>query len=55
MKKNKPKLQLPMIPVTKDKLDTIDTGGMITTDPLGSYTGRPMDVMETPVQDADDL
>lgn len=24
-------------------------------DPLGSYTGRPEDVMELPVQDADDL
>lgn len=25
------------------------------TDPCGSYTGRPMDENETPVQDADDL
>ena len=25
------------------------------TDPLGSYTGRPADPYETPVQDADDL
>lgn len=25
------------------------------TDPLGSYTGRPADPRETPVQDADDL
>ena len=24
-------------------------------DPLGSYTGRPVDPMEKPVQDADDL
>ena len=24
-------------------------------DPLGSYTGRPADVLEVPVQDADDL
>lgn len=24
-------------------------------DPLGSYTGRPKDVDDTPVQDADDL
>lgn len=29
--------------------------GMFPTDPLGSYTGRPVDVDEEPVQDADDL
>lgn len=27
----------------------------IHTDVQGSYTGRPADVYETPVQDADDL
>lgn len=27
----------------------------IITDPNGSYTGRPQDREETPVQDADDL
>ena len=27
----------------------------IITDPNGSYTGRPSDRSETPVQDADDL
>lgn len=27
----------------------------IVTDPNGSYTGRPRDPEETPVQDADDL
>lgn len=27
----------------------------IQTDPQGSYTGRPEDKFETPVQDADDL
>lgn len=27
----------------------------ISTDPLGSYTGRPDDPYEKPVQDADDL
>ncbi len=27
----------------------------IITDPNGSYTGRPEDVNEMPVQDADDL
>lgn len=25
------------------------------TDPMGSYTGRPVNAVETPVQDADDL
>jgi hypothetical protein len=25
------------------------------TDPLGSYTGRPVNMVEKPVQDADDL
>ena len=25
------------------------------TDPMGSYTGRPADPKEVPVQDADDL
>ncbi len=27
----------------------------IVTDPNGSYTGRPLDIREQPVQDADDL
>lgn len=27
----------------------------IVTDPLGSYTGNPVDKGEKPVQDADDL
>ena len=27
----------------------------IQTDPFGSYTGRPKDPSEKPVQDADDL
>ena len=29
--------------------------GMIVTDPMGSYTGRPVEKWEQPVQDADDL
>ena len=28
---------------------------IIITDPNGSYTGRPIDPKERPVQDADDL
>ncbi len=27
----------------------------VMTDPLGSWTGRPLDVRDRPVQDADDL
>lgn len=27
----------------------------ISTDPFGSYTGRPADPLERPIQDADDL
>ena len=27
----------------------------IITDPQGCYTGRPIEQLETPVQDADDL
>lgn len=29
--------------------------GVIITDPQGSYTGRPKDTHEVPVQDVDDL
>ena len=29
--------------------------GHAKTDPQGSWTGKPEDPMETPVQDADDL
>ncbi len=29
--------------------------GVIVTDPMGGYTGRPIDPEETPVQDMDDL
>ena len=28
---------------------------VIATDPFGSYTGRPMDPDDRPIQDADDL
>ena len=27
----------------------------ISTDPFGSYTGKPVDPFERPIQDADDL
>ena len=29
--------------------------GISMTDPLGSYTGQPIDPFDQPVQDADDL
>lgn len=29
--------------------------GSIQTDPQGSYTGRPEEILEEPVQDVDDL
>ncbi len=41
---------IPMIPP-----EGVPGLGAIITDPLGSYTGRPEDIAETPVQDADDL
>jgi len=34
---------------------TINSLGLYHIDPMGSYTGRPIDVDDTPVQDADDL
>lgn len=52
MKREKTDKNIPYIPLTRDKFDTL---GMILTDPQGSYTGRPADPYETPVQDADDL
>lgn len=33
----------------------LNTVGMYPMDPLGSYTGRPTEEFEKPVQDADDL
>ncbi len=32
-----------------------DQPGQILTDPNGSYTGRPKDPEDKPIQDADDL
>ena len=44
MKHEKTDSSIPYIPLSRDKFD-----------PLGSYTGRPVDIDEIPVQDADDL
>lgn len=51
MKNNKEK-EMPLIPMTKDKLDVL---GAIITDPFGSHTGVTGKPWETPVQDADDI
>ena len=32
-----------------------ESNATIITDPFGSYTGRPEDINERPIQDADDL
>ena len=34
---------------------TLNATGLYFVDPMGSYTGRPLDPEEEPVQDADDL
>ncbi len=52
MKQGDQKGHIPYLPLSNDKSDPL---GMILTDPFGSYTGRPENVLEEPVQDADDL
>ena len=39
--------------MSKKKEKKVDE--VIVTDPFGSYTGRPADPFERPIQDADDL
>ena len=38
-----------------DQEEGRDMTAKIVTDPMGSYTGRPTEKWEMPVQDADDL
>ena len=52
MKKEKDGLKIPAYPPLGMPLNPL---GPVVVDPLGSYTGRPMDPEEQPVQDADDL
>ena len=52
MKREKTDRDIPYIPLTRDKFDML---GMALADPMGSYTGSPMDPLDKPVQDADDL
>ena len=47
-KKDKPEILF-------EKKLSVNNIGMYTADPFGSYTGRPIDRNEKPVQDADDL
>lgn len=49
MKKTKRKLLLPPVGIPLDLVDPV------VPDPLGSYTGVPADILDEPVQDADDL
>lgn len=51
MAKKKKKLR----PKAKQLLESITDLPASPTDPAGSYTGRPIDPAERPVQDADDL
>lgn len=44
--------ELPLYPPLVGPLNRL---GPIVTDPQGSYTGRPAEAGEVPVQDADDL
>ena len=39
----------------KDAVEAIVNEGPSFTDPQGSWTGKPMDERDVPVQDADDL
>ncbi|MBQ2756707.1 MAG: hypothetical protein IJF27_08540 [Oscillospiraceae bacterium] len=50
MKKQDAKRKKP----TKKAMDTLETSAA-KTDPMGSYTGKPQNEKEQPVQDADDL
>ena len=51
MKKKEKEPILPPLPLSPEGFPA----GIIRTDPQGSYTGRPADPYEIPVQDADDL
>lgn len=47
--------ETPKIPLTPPWPLGLPPTAPLITDPNGSYTGRPLDVTEKPVQDADDL
>ncbi len=52
MKKKDEPLKIPAFPPLAMPINPL---GPVITDPLGSYTGRPADIHDIPVQDADDL
>ena len=52
MKHNKKNKEIDIHPLWEG---TVNSLGLYHTDPMGSYTGRPLDEEELPVQDADDL
>lgn len=52
MARKKAGRNIPYIPLSTDKSDPL---AVIVTDPMGSYTGRPVETNEKPVQDVDDL
>ena len=51
MKEKKERPWIAPLPLGPENLNN----GMIRTDPFGSYTGRPRDPEDRPIQDADDL
>ena len=59
MKKDKSKSDLPQDEIEQGipgiLKPTMHIDGRINTDPLGSWTGVPVDIFDTPVQDVDDL
>ena len=52
MKEHKKRKNIIRYPIVEGVANTID---LIPVDPLGSYTGIPLDGDDKPVQDADDL
>ena len=53
MKKNNRQTYVkPLLPPVGIPLDLVDP---VIPDPLGSYTGVPADILDEPIQDADDL
>ena len=51
-KNNKDIYVMPLLPLMGNSLSVADS---VIADPFGSYTGVPEDVLDKPVQDADDL
>lgn len=57
-RKGKTKKQTPKSPqksVYNNVVDSMINQPPQKNDPLGSYTGKPLDINEVPTQDADDL